>query len=133
MLSMRTSVMIAILANLLIGSGGTAVSATPTILGSEARTRAACCRRFQVALATGLRSHAFITRSMADVTRRLMPLRQAPRPILVNIWYPAERSNRIDADAASRLFHRVQTEDPRWSGSPPNWPTSHTAASSAAR
>ena len=105
MLSKRTSVVIAILANVLIGSGGMAVSAPPN-WGK---------------LAPGPHAVGFKSLWQLDYSRVYNTVfddktsyasGKAPRPILINIWYPAERSNEL-TPMPHRDYFKIQTEDPR--------------------
>ena len=105
MLLKGTTLIVCIFGSLLIGSRGTATAAPP-MWGKLAAWPV--CRRFQVTLATRLYprlQHGFRRQDN-------LSLWQGARPILVNTWYPAERSDDLLPMPHSDYL-KIQTEDPR--------------------
>ncbi len=105
MLLQRTSLVIGILTNLLIGSGGTAAAAPPMWGKLEAGP-----------YAVGFKSlwqldYSRVYNTVFD-DKTTYASGKAPRPILINIWYPAERLN-DGPPMAHRDYLKIQTEDPR--------------------
>jgi pimeloyl-ACP methyl ester carboxylesterase len=105
MLLQRPSLVIGILANMLIGTGGNAVSASP----------------FWGKLSAGPFAVGFKSLWQLDYSRIYNTVfddkttyasGKAPRPILINIWYPAEQSSDLPP-MPHRDYLKIQTEDPR--------------------
>jgi pimeloyl-ACP methyl ester carboxylesterase len=100
-----TPLMIGILANVLIGTAGNAISAPP----------------FWGKLSAGPFAVGFKSLWQLDYSRVYNTVfddkttyasGKAPRPILINIWYPAEQSNDL-TPMPHRDYLKIQTEDPR--------------------
>jgi pimeloyl-ACP methyl ester carboxylesterase len=97
---------ISILANVLIGPAGAAPTAPPPFWGKLA----------EGPFVVGFRSlwqldYSRVYNTVFD-DKTAHAVGKAPRPILINIWYPAERSDDIEP-MAHRDYLKIQTEDPR--------------------
>jgi pimeloyl-ACP methyl ester carboxylesterase len=96
---------VSVLVNLLIGSAGTA-DAPPAMWGKLAPGP----------FAVGFKSLWQLDYSRVYNTvfadKTTYATGKAPRPILINIWYPAERANDL-APMPHRDYLKIQTEDPR--------------------